>query len=185
MKFFSILITSLVLTAALVACNKKEDDNSGQVIAQPPAPNANCLNGQTNCNPALYNQYNQFGFQPYGINPYQYGGMSAYWGMNGNYGQFCNCPAGFQPGYSGYMGLGCVNTTYLQPMTGINYWGIQPNNYQWVNIGQVSNINGYPQTQSCTSNLLNFCRVDQRGSCGTGICRPTAGGSIMGVCSTQ
>ncbi len=166
MKFIAMLMTISIITFTFVACNKGGGDNS-----TPAAPPVAPVAPQTN-----YNQYTQYGFQPYGNNfaySYSYG--------------YCNCQTGFRPVY-GVMGMGCVQMDQIRPFgAGVYfYYGSVPNNYQNVNIGQVSNISGYPQTTNCFNNVAYSCFIDQANYCGQGrTCSPTAPGSRIGVCVNQ
>jgi hypothetical protein len=212
--FKALLAGALLLS--LAACdNKGGEKKNSDVVAQPPPPPATasnyplmdhgCIAGQLNCNQGLYSNYYQYGFRPYGVNPYNYNnGYAGYWGgrrnpyfnqyrslgYNMNNLGFCNCPVGFRPVYNGGMGLGCVALNYIEPMaSGAYYYGlqVQANNYHWVNIGQISNTNGYPTRNTCYDNVAQSCFVDQANSCGSSafVCRPTAGGSRLGICTRQ
>ncbi len=165
MKFFAMLMTISIITLSFVACNKGGGDNSTPAAPAPAAPT------QPN-----YNQFTQYGFQPYGNNfAFSYG-----------YG-YCNCEPGFRPVY-GVMGMGCVQITQINPFAaGIYFYGgAIPNNYQPVNIGQFSNITGYPKTSNCFNNVAYSCFIDQANYCGQGrLCRPTAPGSRIGICVNQ
>lgn len=151
------------------------------------AYNANPLNTAVNsgaCNNQLYNNYNQYGFIPYPnsrlINNYNV--------YNNGYMPLCNCPANYRPVYNGTMGMGCVAIQYFQPVSiGVYYWYLTPNNYQWVNWTQVSNIETTTTINSnytnCYQQVPQSCFVDQPNSCGMGfICRPTLSGSRIGIC---
>ncbi len=178
MSFMSLFIASTLLVLSLVACNKSSDNNSG--VAAPPVAvttNPNCANPQVydpNC--TGYNQYNQFGFQAYGAN--------SFYGNRG----YCNCQPGFRPVW-GQIGMGCVQIDQIRPFAGVYlYAGNAPNNYQTVNINQISNYTGYPQSQSanCFDSVAYSCLIDRANYCGQGrLCRPTAPGSRMGICVAQ
>jgi hypothetical protein len=208
MKFLAQTLLTVVVAFSLAACNKSDDKKNNDVVAQPPPPTMDnsCIAGQVNCNQQLYNNYYQYGFRPYGVNPYNYNnGYNGYWNNSRNpyayyyqntygYGYnnlgFCNCPTGYRPVYNGGMGLGCVSLNYIQPFaSGAFYYGlqVQSNNYHWVNISQISNTSGYPARNSCYDNVAQSCFVDQANSCGSSayICRPTAGGSRLGICTRQ
>lgn len=184
----------LILFAAFsFSCQKDKssndnNNNGGAAVV----PGISCMDGTTNCNGQAYSQYQ--GFQPYGMNPYNYGGYSPYWNQNygqwsqwgNNYAGLCNCPANTIPTYNNYYGLGCVQNTYFQPtLYFYAYWGWGPNNNQWTNIPQVSNIRDYSvQNQSCYSGVVQSCFIDIANSCGAGyVCQPTSGGSRLGLCS--
>ena len=189
------LVAILSLGVVLVACDKKDDNSGQQVVVQPPpAPTTQCLNGQVNCNPNVYQQYSPYGYAPYGINPYNYGGYQSYWnnyGMNfygNNYTNhigFCDCASGYRPIYNSGMGLGCISQNQFSPYAyGAFSWGYQPQNGQWVNFNQVSNTTGYPTQNNCYDNVVGSCVLnDARYACPAGLtCTPTSGGSQMGIC---
>lgn len=192
------LVGFIALGFTLIGCDKRDDNSGQQVVVQPPPapPTTQCLNGQVNCNPNVYQPYGQYGFVPYGINPYSYGGYQTYWNnyglntfggaYNGAHVGFCNCPAGYRPVYNSGMGLGCVALNSFQPVAyGAFYWGLQPQNYQWVNFNQVSNTTGYPTQNTCFDNVAGSCMLNNPSyACPAGLtCRPTAGGSVMGICA--
>lgn len=183
MKAFTLMITSLIVIMSFVACNKSGDNNSNVAAPVAPAaqPAANCNNNPANANQIYnpncsgYSQYTQYGFQA---------GYNTYYSYSSGY---CNCQAGFRPVY-GVMGMGCVQVDVFRPFANgaYFYYGNIPNNYQTVNIGQVSNISGYPQTTNCFNNVAYSCFIDQANYCGQGrICRPTAPGSRLGICVNQ
>lgn len=192
---FFVLLSSMVFG---FSCQKNNsNDNTQYPGAYNPAandaviPGISCMNGTANCNSQNYSQYP--GFYPYNVNPYQYGGYSPYWnqyygnwsGWNYNYAGFCNCPAGTVPTYNNYYGLGCVQNTYFQPtLYYYAYWGWGPNNNQWVNIPQVSNMRDYSvQNQSCYSGTVQSCYTGVQNSCAYGYtCQPTTPGSRLGLC---
>ncbi len=167
--------------------------------------NAGCINGDINCQMQMYNNYNTYGYSAYPINPYNWGGYYNYHnyrfgtgGGAGGYGyggymNFCNCPVGTRPIYNSWAGLGCVQDMTIQPYFGAAmYYGLQPNNYQWVNIPQIPNTMGYGGGGyggggygggNCFSNVAQSCFIDQGGGCGAGgFCRVTAAGSRVGIC---
>jgi len=103
----------VLVTLVLAACG--DDGGGGGTTAVSPLE-LQCINGQTNCNNAGYNQYP--GWSSY---PYQNGGYNYvnYFAQNG----FCNCPIGTVPAYNGTMGLGCVRNTYINAYAGAYfYW---------------------------------------------------------------
>lgn len=207
-NFFLILIFALS-ALFLFSCQKNSSDNNtnpqpvypygnGQPYPQPNGanngaviPGISCMNGSANCNSQQYSTYP--GFYPYPVNPYTYGGYTNYWNQNyhgysnwnHNYAGLCNCPAGTVPTYNNYYGLGCVQNTYFQPtLYYYGYFGWGPNNNQWVNIPQVSNLADYSvQNQSCYSGIVQSCYIDVLNSCSNGYtCQPTSGGSRLGLC---
>lgn len=194
------------LTLFLVACNKPS--SNGSVVA-PPAPTNQCISPSSGytpytsynpyynpyynnglgtaagtCNPSLYNQYSTYGFTAYPYTSfYNYN-----WGNGYSYMPLCDCPVNTRPVYNGTMGLGCISIQYFQPIsTGAYFWSLTPNNYQWVNWTQVSNISGNVGTMSnCYQQVAQACFIDVANSCGTGfICQPTSGGSRIGICRQQ
>ncbi|MCK6597571.1 MAG: hypothetical protein L6Q37_04340 [Bdellovibrionaceae bacterium] len=171
----------VLIVNLLISCN-----NNSSNTAAPPVPSNQCLTGTVynngGCSNQVYANYNQYGFMPY---PY---GNTLY--NNGYYGNsyvpYCNCPSGYRPVYNGSIGMGCVASPYFSPIAiGANYWSVTPNNYQIVNWNQVSSngntVGGYT---NCYQNLAQSCFIDQINSCGSGyICRATAVGSRLGICS--
>lgn len=180
MKTISLFFMSCLVALSILACNRNGGNNDAAVppvVAQPPPPA--CVPGTLAYDPNCtgYNGYAQYGFQAYGYGlPY-----------NRGFG-YCNCNTGFRPVY-GHMGLGCVQMEQIRPFVGAYfYMGAIPNNYQTVNIPQVSNITGYPQmaTANCFDNVAISCFVTQANSCGAGrLCRPTGPGSALGICVNQ
>lgn len=101
-------------------------------------------------------------------NPNQY---PTYMYGSSYYGSYCNCPPGSRPVYNGAFGMGCLAIS-------------GSNNGQWVNLGQISNTQGYPNT-GCYQKHAASCLVDRPNSCGVGAtCQATGGGSRIGVCVT-
>lgn len=199
--FYTFVITSLFL----VACNKANNDS----VAAPPAVTNQCIQPQTAttynpygtynpyypygtgvnntngaCNSQVYNQYSAYGFSSYPYtNFYSYN-----WGSNYSYMPLCDCPAGSRPVYSGTIGMGCVNNQYFDPIAvGVYYYSLTPNNYQWVNWTQVSNIPGaVGGLNNCYQQVALSCFIDTPGTCGSGmVCQPTSGGSRIGICRRQ
>jgi len=183
MKFVSLLFSGALIALSLVACNRGGggDNNAAPpAIAQPPPPSTTtCVPGSQPNNPNClgYNQYAQYGFQAYGP------GVPYYQGYG-----YCNCQTGFRPVY-GAMGLGCIQMEQMRPLPQAYFYaGALPNNYQYVNIAQISNMSGYPQVSSanCFNNVAASCFVTQANSCGAGrLCRPTGPGSALGICINQ
>lgn len=202
-KLFYIFVVASVF---MVACNKA----SNNTAAAPPAPTNQCISptntaynsyggyngyyspyynnglnvGTSTCNPQLYNQYNQYGFTAYPYtNFYNYN-----WGNNYAYMPLCDCPVNTRPVYNGTMGLGCVSIQYFNPISvGAYYWSLTPNNYQWVNWTQVSNISGnVGNMTNCYQQVASACFIDTPNSCGAGfVCQATSGGSRLGICRQQ
>lgn len=140
-------------------------------------PTTTCVNGSVYCDSSMYG-YNQ-GFSAYPENPYY---------TNGTNGNFCKCPAGQRPVYSGQYGLGCANITALQGTAGSAiFWRYQANNDQWVNLTQASNQQGYlGNTTACYNTVAQSCLVDEPNSCGTGnMCRVIGAASRIGICTTN
>lgn len=195
----------------MVACNKQSNNTS---VAAPPAPtnacvapaatNANYTYSQYPYNQYPYNAYNAYGTynagtlngscQPQAYNDYSYYGFSAYpytnfynynWSAAGGYMPLCDCPANYRPVYHQNLGLGCVANQYFDPISiGVYYWSLTPNNYQWVNYTQVSNIaTNMGNYTNCYQQVAQACYVETPGTCGSGFsCQPTVSGSRIGIC---
>lgn len=180
-KLFTLLAVFAVPALVMVACGKK--DNGGSDAATTPLTTT-CFNG-TACNPAIYNQYQQYGFMAY---PYAY--AYPYYGYNyptNNPGCFNGCGNGYFPVYNNVAGLGCVNSRVIQPVaTWVGYYYLTPGNTQWTNIPQISNlpING---GSSCQSGVAQACFLNNgNNACGSGmVCRPSMAGSAIGLCVQQ
>lgn len=199
-KLFSLCMV-FVVPAMMIACAKKNDDTT---VASTPL-NTTCLTGQqinqATCNNQLWTQYQQWGFSPYGGNPYiLQGGYNT--GMNGymyggyTYGQqaytqsLCGCGYGQQVVYHNSIGLGCMSTGYgsnFGMYTGITaYWSLSATNNSWVNIPQVSNSQSNMYGTSCNGAVAQACSIGQAGSCAAGTnCVPTVTGSPIGICVRQ
>ncbi|MBL7543501.1 MAG: hypothetical protein JNL11_06770 [Bdellovibrionaceae bacterium] len=198
----------------LTACNKANNTTS---VAAPPAPTNQCVTPNTvnnayntygvynpygtynaynpygvyntatatgTCNPQLYNQYSAYGFSAY-----PYTNFYAYnWGNGYSQVPLCDCPANSRPVYNSTIGMGCVSIQYFQPIsTGVYYWSLTPNNYQWVNWSQVSNTTGtIGNFNNCYQQIAQSCFTDVANACGSGfVCQATAGGSRLGICRQQ
>jgi hypothetical protein len=182
----------------VAACDGGGDGGGGGQVATTPL-DTRCLDGSAYCNSSVYGQYGQYGWSAY-PGYYGYGNYMSYYQRNG----FCNCPVGSIPTYNSWTGLGCVQQTYVNMYAGMQLywnfgigagygygsgygysgWGVNPgiqNNWQ-----QVSNVQGYNNGYSCGNNggnLTQSCLVDRVNSCGGGAtCRPTGGGSRLGIC---
>lgn len=139
--------------------------------------------GSGTCSPQLYNDYSQYGFAPYPYTNYNYN-----YGANYSYMPLCDCPANYRPVYNGIIGMGCVSLQYFNPIAvGAYYYSLTPNNYQWVNFTQTSNtVTTIGNQVNCFQQVAISCFTDQANNCGTGyICRSTAGGSRLGICTRQ
>lgn len=186
------IMSFILVPLVFVGCADDKNSNPGTTagtIATVPPPTTSCVDGSAYCNSGLYNNNN--GFYAYPNNPYYHNlnyAWNGYFGgsIGGYVGNFCNCPIGTRPVYNGQFGLGCVSTMSFQAYAGAAvYWGYGANNNQWVNIPQVSNSQGYPQSR-CFQNVAQSCFVDQLNSCGPGrICQTTGGGSRLGICIAQ
>lgn len=119
--------------------------------------------------------------------PYPYGGWPQgwYWPYQWQPAQdYCGCPYGFTPVIAGNA-IACAPTNQFfvqQPVVYFN-WGMNsgPQNNQWVNIPQ----NQYAGTQlaaQCLNQTAQGCDV-RLNNCPSGnVCRPTSGGSTIGLC---
>jgi hypothetical protein len=193
-KSFLPLLT-LFLILSVNGCGDSKESTKVDNSATTPL-NTACLNGTASCNPSQYYQYP--GFLPHfpQLTP----------GYGGTY-QWCGCTYGTYPVYHGQLGSGCIQSGYAAPFINSGYFfyigaGFQafpyvghpgrawmgpllpPNNQHWVNTPQMPAV-GDNYGSSCQQNALYACFVDVPGSCGnTGFtCRPTSGGSRLGVCS--
>ena len=195
--FYAFVVTSLFL----VACNKANNET----VAAPPAVTNQCIQQTNTYNPyGTYNPYNPYGtvnngtcnsqiynqYSAYGFSSYPYTNFYNYNGAGGGYSYMplCDCPAGSRPVYSGTIGMGCVQVQYFDPIAvGVYYYSLTPNNYQWVNWTQVSNISGsVGNLNNCYQQVALSCFIDTPGTCGSGlVCQPTSGGSRLGICRRQ
>lgn len=151
-----------------------------------PAIGADCINNPSLCQTNAY-QYNQgftnynFGSSPFYNNGYYGSGAGPFYYLQ-NSAYLCNCPAGSVPTYNNYAGLGCVQNNLLGGVSGYAYFGWGVNNRQWVNIPQISNLQGY-SNNGCYNGVVQSCIVNDASSCGTGYaCRATSAASAIGLC---
>ncbi|MFZ4405021.1 MAG: hypothetical protein ACOYOK_13030 [Pseudobdellovibrionaceae bacterium] len=206
------LLSLCFLTLLSFGCGNKKNDSAPETPTNTAATPLNNSCANTQCDNSVYNQYNQYGWMPYPYNnnPYQnYGGYNYNYGYNYGYGyggrggynnydpyfnnpnntynRFCDCPTGFQPAYSNSYGLGCLRRDYYTPYASFALqwsWGVSSNS--WINIPQISNTQGYNNSNSCYQSVLQTCLVDQSGDCGNGAtCVASAGGSRLGICTRQ
>ena len=182
--FLSILFLGLVLFT--LGCQKSNENQ-----ASVPAVNSNCINNPQTCNSQLY--LNNTGFSGYPMGGSNNGGSGYVFGGNGYYtsgatpfyfansaAYLCNCPFGSVPTYNTYSGLGCVQSQYIGSSYTAYGWG--PNNGQWLNIPQISNVSGYPNS-SCYNGVIQSCVVGATNSCTAGYtCRYTTAASTLGFC---
>lgn len=202
------LLSSLLLVAAvaLSACQKSDDNNGGNtnqnLYAQTPCTSANlsnCGNG--------YNAYNNGSIQflnyqgsysngfcgcPYGYRPV----MNPYSGLACAPSNFFSPYSNYNPGYSMwgysygniYSGL---NNNYYGNGYGGGYGGgitsMPGQNNQWSSIPQVTYSAAVSGSNSgCYANAAATCDLRQANTCGGGsVCRPTGGGTYLGICSYQ
>lgn len=193
LKTLSQAILIMVSLLVLVSCNKKsKSDNNGtstQCFYDPYTGG---------CNNTLYNNYSAYGYQayPYGQMPgyssdpnsmYRYqlnSYYSSYYGAGNS--QLCSCPQGSRPVYNGMMGTGCVAQNAIPHYSRTYYWswsaGSTYNNH-YVNMPQMSNINGSLANGGCYNNVAWSCLVGQANQCPSGTtCAATAQNSPIGVC---
>lgn len=215
MRTFFTASAALLLTFTMTACPGKKDDSEPNEVATTPlqeTPITNtCLTGQQNCNMNGYQTYQPYGFRPYPINPYYYGGYGTYWTQYSGFNvqiyssvMFCDCPIGTIPVYNNQYGLGCVSRTVVTPFIGvIGYYNLPSANGHWVNTPQVSSVAGPTArydlnaanrarrrrpmpAHNCHAQVAQSCFTAQPNSCmGGQICRPTAPNSGLGICSYQ
>ncbi|MFN3697561.1 MAG: hypothetical protein ACK4VO_08975 [Pseudobdellovibrio sp.] len=173
LMFFAYLAMVVFL---VTSCQNNNDDEQNAI-------NANCVYNPAACQANLYNQTP--GFTPYNYYGYGYvNGSSGPFHYLNNSAYLCNCPAGTIPTYNSYAGLGCVQSNYI---SGFNYSfmslnGSTTNNSHWVNIPQISNIQGYT-TNGCYNGVVQSCVVSNASTCLAGyVCRPTTAASAIGLC---
>ncbi len=196
LKALTYSLILLASTLAIVGCNKSKSDNN--------ATSTQCLQDPYygGCNNSVYNNYYGYGYQSY-----PYGGMPGYtsdpnsiyrYQLNnyytnsygaGNY-QLCSCPSGTRPVYNGNWGIGCAAQSAIPQYAPVYYWSWSANNTannQYVNWGQVSNINPSVNSNSgCYSNVAWSCLVGQVNQCPSGsTCQATAQNAPIGVCIRQ
>lgn len=154
------------------------------------------------CDTTQYNNYNQYGFSAYPAgapgyssnsdSPFRYQLDYYFYGSSGLTSQLCSCPQGSRPVYNGGLGIGCATMGALPRWAPIYYHGLNTisgpglNNH-YVNIPQVSNINGnYNNYGGCYSNVAWSCLLGQNNQCPSGsTCQATAQNSPIGVCIRQ
>jgi hypothetical protein len=194
----------------ITACGGSNSGSGGGKVATTPL-DTRCLDGSAYCNSSVYNQYNQYGFSSY-PGYYGYGNNLSYYSRVGFcncpagsipvYNQwsglgcvqntFIRPFAGFQLYWNFGVGAG-YGSGYGYGNYGYGSgWGYNQgyqNNWQ-----QISNTTGYGYNNynsgyggSCSNgnigNLTQSCLVDRANSCGNGgTCRPTGGGSRLGIC---
>lgn len=180
MKRLVFFILSLFV---VVACQNNNDNGTTTTPPVTTPLNMSCLNGSAYCNNTIYSQYP--GWMPYpGMYNYAYNYLTYF----NQYG-FCDCPAGYTPVYNGSYGLGCVNSTLLQPYAGYYFywqwgWGYASAAPQTTNnYPQFSNIPGGSNSGQCSRTLTQSCLLDQGNTCGAGAtCRQVMYGSNLGIC---
>jgi hypothetical protein len=186
-----LFVLFLGLTALNFSC---QNSNDGQVSA--PAVSSDCVTNPQTCQSSIYSQNSGFSVYPYGNGSGSYGsyGSGTVFANNRFYNSgatpfyfansaayLCNCPLGSVPTYNSYAGLGCVQSQYVG-FSGYVALGWGPNNGQWLNIPQISNMTGYPNN-SCYNGVVQSCIIGQTNSCAVGsTCRPANTYSNMGLC---
>ena len=176
-SFFAIALA----VSALVACQKNDGGGNsggdGGVQATTPAQNCNIPGTSSDqCNPATYNQ-----LVPNTFINYQ-------WSFSGG---FCGCPIGYRPVMNPQWGISCAPLNYfggLNPtqFAGYSYQQVitSSQNGQWSSIPQITYspaVSG--NGNNCYANASSVCDT-RSNSCGTGgVCRPTSGGSYIGLCT--
>lgn len=189
------LLQSILLLATAVtlsSCSKSKSSSH--------ATSTQCLQDPYTggCDNSQYNQYSAYGYQayPYGSVPgyssnpnsiYRYE-TSQYYSTYYGYGnsQLCSCPQGSRPVYNGNMGTGCLAQGNFPNYARTYYWSWSAghtNNNQYVNMPQMSNINGNLSNGGCYNNVAWSCLVGQANQCPSGTsCTATAQNSPIGVC---
>jgi hypothetical protein len=174
LMFFTYLVFVVFL---VTSCQNNQDDNNNTMTT-------NCVYNPSQCSSNIYQQGG--GFSPYS---YQYSNTSGYSGafyyLN-NSAYLCNCPAGSIPTYNSYGGLGCVQSSYMGSY-GYAYMtinGSSAGNNQWMNIPQISNVQGY-SSNGCYNGVVQSCIVSNPSTCSAGyVCRPTDAASAVGLCAS-
>lgn len=180
-RFFTLIAVFALPALVMVACGKKDGGGGSTATAVTPLTTT-CFNG-TACNPAVYNQYQQYGFMAYPGYSYAYPNYG-YGYSNNNPGCFNGCGAGYYPVYNNTIGMGCVSAAVIQPvMTWVGYYYLAPANMQWTNIPQNSNIPN-SGTATCQQGVAQSCFLNNgNNACGEGYnCRPSMQGSAIGLC---
>lgn len=180
----------LVLALFVTACDGGGDSGSPAAtpVYQATEPlNSRCYDGTAYCHGGIYSQY--YGWSLYPGLQYGYNYMNYF----NQYG-FCNCAPGSIPAYNATNGLGCVRVDVMMGFVPLQWnlgardgapyynggWRAHeyPNNF-----GQVSNVSGYPTSNTCYNSLVQSCSIDIPNSCGVGnICQATNNGSRLGIC---
>ncbi len=205
------LLASFVL---LAACAKKDDSSPAAPPAVATTPNQPCnIPGQSNCDPSIYNQYNQYGWMT--PEPYQW---------TNNNGR-CGCPVGYLVTRNPSWGYGCLRasafgygySTHQQPylffnfQAGFNHPGQQYGGYpgqqqggypgqyngqqqqfippaqngQYLNIPQSNYQPVISGTGNCSVSAASACDIRNANSCGpNATCRVVGGGSTLGLCTS-
>lgn len=197
-------LASLLFMAVLglSACQKSDSGGGGSTndtYATTPCSTTNLAN----CNNGAYGAYNNGNIQ---FMNYQGNYNNGFCGCQGGYrpiihpqmGLSCAPSGFFQPYQSGYnnnyqmwgYSYSTINSYNGGYYNGSNGGGItsQPGqNNQWSSITQVTYnpaISG--GNNNCYANAAATCDIRQTNSCGNaGVCRPTGGGTYLGICSYQ
>jgi len=159
--------TYLAFIVLLVTSCQNNSDNNSQVTTD-------CVYNPSLCQGGIYQQ--SPGFIPYNYT----NGYGNYYTNNSAY--LCNCPSGTVPTYNNYGGLGCIQSNYLGGY-GYAYLSLSgANNNQWVNIPQISNVQGY-NSNGCYNGVVQSCLVSNPSTCTSGYtCRATTAASAIGLC---
>lgn len=184
-------LLELIFALSLVACAPGGGSSGGSATSVAPQTattplSLNCINGTTLCSGNTYANYGGWTTYalPYNNTPYNY---IPYFNQYG----FCGCPSGYSPAYNATLGLGCVNTMYLQSIYGnAVFMGFGASGFlSWgagsatTSIPQVSNIPGAPNQGTCTRQITQSCILNQFNTCGVGaFCSQILTGSNLGVC---
>ncbi len=173
------MLSIFAVLFGLAACQKSDSGGNAPAPAAAPVPTTYATTPQP-CNAQLLvpgcipqnqypGQYPQGWYWPYQWQPQQ---------------DYCGCPYGFTPVFNG-QSVACAPTNQFfvqQPVVYFN-WGMNgpAQNTQWVNIPQ----NQYAGTQiasQCLNQTAQGCDV-RMNNCPSGqLCRPTSGGSTIGLC---
>jgi hypothetical protein len=178
----------IVSTLAFIGCGNKSSSSNNN------STSTTCFTNPTTggCDNSVYNNYYAYGYQayPYG---YSYNSNSIFRYQTNYYSGYgsalCSCPSGSRPVYNGAMGTGCLAQSQIPNYVPVYYWSFTANytaNNQYVNMPQMSNINGGMSNGGCYNNVAWTCQVGQTNQCPSGsVCTSTVSNSPIGLCVRQ
>lgn len=200
----------LCLPVAFIACQKKDEKKEDTVTA----PSTICLsqpcdnseyNNYRNQGFSSYDTSRWGGSYFVALNSGNMGNTYSGYSYNGyngnnmaNWGQFCSCQDqnyASVPVYHPVRGMGCVTTAALQQFgNSVVYWTLPQGQQAFATFSAASanayfanNGNQYGYNYTCPNFVAEACHVNQVDSCrnSDSVCRPTAQGSALGVCTRQ